>query len=44
MLLVPGAGEHFHANSIGGRDLGGEQVVNPLADGRSGVAEKLDPC
>ena len=21
--VAPGAGEHFHANSIGGRDLGG---------------------
>ena len=43
MLLVPGAGEHFHPNGIAGGDLDRQQVVYLLADRRTGVAEKFDP-
>jgi len=43
MLLVAGASEHFHANSVARGDLDGQQIVHSLTDGRTGIAQKLDP-
>ena len=38
MLFVASASEHFHSNDVAGGDLGRQQVVHPLTDGRTGIA------
>ena len=43
MVLVAGTSEHFHANSVARGDLDGQQIVHSLTDGRTRIAQKLDP-
>jgi hypothetical protein len=38
MLFVVGASEHFHSNYVAGGDLGRQQVIHSLTDGRIGIA------
>jgi hypothetical protein len=38
MLFVGGTSEYFHSNGVAGGDLGRQQVVHSLTDGRAGIA------
>ena len=43
VVLVARAGKHFHPHRMASRQLGVKQGLDPIADRRSGTAQKLDP-
>jgi len=43
MLLVVSTGKHFHAHNIARDDFGIQKIVNSLADGGTGIAQKFYP-
>lgn len=43
VLFVPGASQQLHTNRVARREVGPEQLPDPDARRRSGVAQVLDP-
>jgi hypothetical protein len=44
MELVACSGQYLHSDGVADDDVGFEKLVDPFANGATGVAEELHPC